>query len=460
MCTELYAIYYTHECFASSLCAKVSCRDTIRQARVTRVKTSGVKALSNVKLGRSESGAHHVFRRYGQAPEIKISKTDLPSKPGFPYVSLKDWLHHVIENDLLEQLVGVRDINQMRDLLRTFWERYKKIDPAHVAFSRGKDFPLDMLIPVLHHGDEGRGLKKKQIMVLSTHGMLGKGSHKSNTGKVAKDVSTDPLKLNMLGNTYLTHFLFCVMPVSLYNATPEAFYHMLDLQAKEFSELFHEGIIINNIRFYICCMGIKGDAPYIAKSGKFDRAFTRRPTRATSKTPCAGICHLCLAGRENFTYPVPFEQIGVERPVWEATIGIVKPYTNPSPLLQIPYQVGGTTEELWKFDLFHNVHSGMGKYFASSAIVVCLELIQASIEESFNQITIDFKAYCQRNRESPYHKKLTQSLFGVEGGIKECPEAGWSKGDFTRLILKWFGDWCSRCVIGKTSDPLYITCVS
>ena len=264
----------------------------------------------------------------------------------------------------------------------------------------------------------------------------------------------------MIGNTWLTHFLQCVLPIGLYNETPEDFYKMLDIQAKKFEELFWKGVDINNQRFFVCCIGVKSDAPFLAKSGMFLRSFSRRPTRASSRTAAAGVCHLCCAGKEDYEVDVPFEEYGALSPVWLQTCGVLKPYLERSPLLQIPSEASGTTEKLWNFDLFHNWHSGMGKYFSSSAVVVCLELVQDSIEGAFAQLTADFRVYCTRNHESPYHKKLTSTMFRVNQSFLDWPDAAWSKGDFTRLICKWFEDWCRRHVDEKTDDPLYLKCVA
>lgn len=439
--------------------SEVACRDAIRQARVTRVKSKGLTMLSKVRLARSESGAHHVFRKFGQSLEVKLSYVDLVSKNKFPYVTFTNWLKYLVETDNMDQLVGVRDLETMKKTLDTFWSRYEKIHPQHVIHQRTADggFSKDMCIPVLHHGDEGRGLKKRQLMVLSTHGILGKGSNVDNDACNPNPLG--PLRLNMIGNTFLTHFLYCVLPIYLYNDTPEAFYKMLDIQAREFRSLFENGVVIQGRRYFICCLAVKGDAPYLAKSGMLERSFSRKPTRPSSRTACAGICHLCCAGKEDFQIPVPFEEYGVENPAWLQTVGLLKPWSDRSPMLQIPYEVHCQSETFFRYDLFHNFHSGMGKYFASSAVCICLELVDSTIDGAFQNITADFKEYCARKRECPYHKALTQSLFGVAQGFQDWPDASWSKGDFTRLILQWFEDYASRNVMGHTMDPLYIKCV-
>ena len=112
-------------------------------------------------------------------------------------------------------------------------------------------------LPVLHHGDEGCGYKKRQIMVLSTHGALGKGSrhnrHQEPEGH---------LPLNIPGNTYLTHFVTGVMPVALCADHPEALDHVLSLVAKELEELFYHGLKISGRMCWIACNGVKCDQPW------------------------------------------------------------------------------------------------------------------------------------------------------------------------------------------------------
>ena len=442
----------SYHVFYVSAFAKFSCRDAIRQARVTRVDSKGLRALSGVNLKKSENGAHEVFRKFGQSIPVKISRVDLPSKRNYPSVKFGDWLTYLVEQDDMQNLVGVKTIAQMQSRLSTFWQKYRAVHPTHEIFFR--QMPLNMTIPVLFHGDEGRGHKKKQVLILSTHGFLGKGSSK-------RPSDDDCLDLNHISNSILTHFLCGILPISLYNESPESFYRILEIQSEEFQTLFDEGIMIMGRRYYVACMGVKGDAPWLQKSGRFERAFTRRPTRAKSKKAAEGICHRCCAGKEDWVKAVPFEEYGALCPAWLDTMGVLKPYNEPSPMLRIPYEHGEQFgEDFWKFDIFHNFHLGIGKSFISSAVCMVMELMTCSIAEAFERLTADFLSYCSQHHETPYHRKLSASLFGVEQSFKDCPEGGWSKGDFTRLLFQWFGDYCSRMVIGRTQDQLYLQCVT
>ena len=429
----------------------------MEQAQRTRNPSRGLKALGNVKHKKSESGAHKVFKEFGQALPIKLSYTTLPTCKRYPYVRFSTWLKYLVENDQLDQLVGVKEGEHMETRLRQFWNMFEYEQPDHLVYTRRNNGLLDCArtIPVLHHGDEGRGYKKRQIMVLSTHGALGKGSRHDRHQE-----SEGHLPLNMVGNTYLTHFLTGVMPVALYADNPEALDHVLSLVAKEFEELFYHGIKISGRMYWIVCIGVKGDQPYVTKSGHFERSFYRRPLRSSSRTPAAGICHLCLAGKEDWDRPVPYEQFGANC-AWIDTIGIETAYEIPSPLMTIPFKgEAAGAERLWKFDLFHNWHAGIGKTFASSAIIAYLSLIPGdSVEKKFEALTDDFQSYCKRIKHTPYYKKLTMALFGI-ASMQDCPSGSWVKGEYTTLLMGWFEDSFSRYLAGRTEDPFLLKIVS
>ena len=89
--------------------AEVSCRDVVRQARLSRYPSKGMKALAAVQLKKSESGAHRVFREFGQSVPVKISRVDLPTKMQYPYIKFSSWLRYLVTYDFLDQLVGVKE---------------------------------------------------------------------------------------------------------------------------------------------------------------------------------------------------------------------------------------------------------------------------------------------------------------------------------------------------------------
>ena len=430
---------------------------------MTRVASGALKKLGHVSLKNSERDCHAVFRKYGQSLPVPISKMDLDSKKGYPFVKMSAWLTYLVENDSLENLVGCRDIPVMQATLKRFWSLYRNSNPDHMMYhaTSGAALCPEMTIPVVQHGDEGRSLKRKQIMVVSTTGIIGQGSSKRpglNFNDVAED--SNPLDLNLLGHTWLNHFLHGVLPINLYNDSPQSFFQFLSEIAADFKKLFNDGLVIGNRRFFVALLGIKGDAPYLSKVGGFFRNFLRRPTKPSAKKFCPGICHLCLAGKEGPGLDLPYEEYGALQPRWLPTVGVERPFEDAPAVLDIPVIHGDEREKMFVYDLFHNFHLGLGKTFAANAFCLLLELVQDTIAGAFASMTGDFRAYCRLGHQTPYHRKLSPPLFGVEMGFKECPEGGWSKGDFTRLLCQWLEDWCRRNVVGKAVDPLYLDCVA
>ena len=300
-------------------------------------------------------------------------------------------------------------------------------------------------------------MKKKQLLVLSLHGVLGRGSHATlESNMQATSIQSDPLKLNMIGNTFLTHFLSCVMPIGIYSDSPEAFYLMLEKLTDDLRTLFFDGLQVGQRKLWVCCLAVKGDAPWLTKAGKFERNFLRRPTRSSSKKPAVGVCFKCLAGKEDWRYEVPFEDLSLH-PKWLETVEVVPPHYagEPSPLLRIPREVDNPNgERFFCYDLFHNWHSGIGKYFLSSAVVILIDLVEEkTIDDQFAALSSDFQRFCKMNRYSPYFLRLTKVMFGVQNSMKDTPSAGWSKGDFTTVLSRWLENWCLRKVLDQ--DPLY-----
>ena len=67
--THIIDDFMWHPCRPS----KVSCRD-IRQARVTRNPSKGLKKLTKISLRKSEVGSHKVFRDHGASLDVKDFK--------------------------------------------------------------------------------------------------------------------------------------------------------------------------------------------------------------------------------------------------------------------------------------------------------------------------------------------------------------------------------------------------
>ena len=152
--THIIDDFMWHPCRPS----KVSCRD-IRQARVTRNPSKGLKKLTKVSLRKSEVGSHKVFRDHGASLDVKDFK-------GWPCQQI--W-------------IPVREVWRLAEIPRWIWpppvlgwnqwlgSHEEWPEPFLVPVSEMNMFDANepgapqnhgMTIPVVVHGDEGRGRKK------------------------------------------------------------------------------------------------------------------------------------------------------------------------------------------------------------------------------------------------------------------------------------------------------------
>ena len=156
-----------------------SCRAAIRMAQgvVSDVgsaakRSAGMLELARCTLTNSEREFQRVVRKFHLALEIPL--TILPKTPGVIYpgqiaaLSLNDWLRFLIDKQLWCMLVGLHRSNpdRERQILRTFWQRFKQIEPHHRVFQLAEsgEISLETCCPVLLHGDEGRGRKKSGFL--------------------------------------------------------------------------------------------------------------------------------------------------------------------------------------------------------------------------------------------------------------------------------------------------------
>ena len=420
------------------------CKQVIKHAQTSTSSDVGVQALADVSMSHSESGAHKVFDEFGCNLDIKLSYTRLPTGEELPYIRTTDWVRYLMKTDKLEYLTGESCKKKREALLLDFWSRYAELNSSHPIYEKASSgrLLLHQCIPVLHHGDEGRGFKRSGVLIISTHGLLGRGCHKGvKVRRSAPITPDDPMCLNMIGHSLTRQFVFTVVPGVVYKDANENFDHTLDLYGQEMRSLFYDGISFPGEKIHLVCLNIKGDNVYLNKAGKMERAFTRMPRAASSRKPGAGVCWLCLAGKEDHAFQVPYEDLSPNA-TWMKTCNETLAWRVPGKLLQIPH-AGDDASNFYAVDMFHAFHLGVGKQFLSSAIATILQsdkIAGSSVPTKLVTLTCDLKAWCRKKHESPYIAGLTVEMKST----KETPVAGWSKAHTTTVVMKWFQHFLSR----------------
>ncbi|OLP73740.1 hypothetical protein AK812_SmicGene46920 [Symbiodinium microadriaticum] len=393
----------------------------------------------------------------------KIWYVDLPSQKQVPYVLFSDWVKCLGSSGRLHYLVGVKDTNRRQELFSEFWRRLEQSRPGHPVFQLAREGKIQLkdTFPVLHHGDEGRSYKKAPIMIISTHGLLGAGSAQTPELKKHCPVSADPMRLNFLGCTLTTHFIFAALPSSIYKNNPDCLDRMLQLYAADMQELTTTGVTVMEAgvqqQLFFACVACKGDLPYLSKSGHFLRTYSMCAKQATSRAPCKGICFRCQAGVEtkrqgHNACDAPWEDFG-DNASWMRTEG-PSGIGCSSPLLAIPHD---TPENLFQCDLWHNFHLGAGKSFVVNAVVALLEAEDGCMDDKLALLGADYRSYCKRMRVYSCVTSITRDLLGWQHA-NDMPSGGYHKGFLTTRLLEWLEDFMGRRH-KDTTDPYLIEIV-
>ncbi|CAK9000117.1 unnamed protein product [Durusdinium trenchii] len=380
---------------------------------------------------------------------VEIEKVDLgaPGLLEFPFVRFSSWLRYLMDTNRFSQICGVKSLPDMMETLREFWVRFEKIHPTHQIFQRFRDGSVipSLCLPVYSHTDEGRTYQKQGILVVSTHGALGRHLKQSGMG------------MNFTGRSLSTQFLFATMLRSAYSENEEIFNKLMGVYASDMHDLVEHGVWNSSRTCRLWCLhiGTKGDLPALVKCGLLQRSFRNVPKAPNSVSFCGGICHLCLAGRERPVH-YPFEDLKASASCL-ATKFVEKPWPVPGlPLLlhNLPLEVG-KEEAFFKPDLWHNWHAGVGKLWIGGCLVILSEscIPGSSVENKLGWLTHDWRTWCKNHRLAPFVTKIDRATLSYTTS-KSWPEGHWSKGQATTHLMMYLQDLCARKVENQTDDPL------
>jgi hypothetical protein len=411
---------------------KASCASALRHAAAS--KTADCPVLSELRssnIKNAERDAERVFSKYGMTVNVEMKMLSFGDLCNHPVIFPSAWMSFLAKSHELGRLVGKDPRSDVSDVLSLFWERYSESHPSHRACLDIRLGAIDSsrLLPVYIHGDEGRGKKHSNVMVLSIQSCIGIGTQQSIEKQQFQGLAE--MGLNIKGSSFLTRFLFSVIHKKFYCDNPGNFHSLLELLALDLKALYDEGFVFKNHRYRVAVLGVKGDWPFLQKAGKLIRTCYNVKKKADVKTFSNGICHLCLAGRPNF----PFENFGLS-PEWNETLGDENPWNEPGKLLICSHDEEFPAN-FYKPDIFHTMHLGSAKDFAASTIAECLPLLVGTNQDDrLKDATAQLKTFCHTN-----HLHLNMNRFSKEGlgltSAVDFPTACWSKGSDTTVICKW-----------------------
>jgi len=96
-------------------------------------------------------------------PKVKVESVYWPT------LSMRSWISIIAESYPEIMFAGFRfeEEHLWKPLFSWFWDQYKKIDGSHPAFHELDQASLSSSVPIMLHGDEGRGLRSQAFMVES-----------------------------------------------------------------------------------------------------------------------------------------------------------------------------------------------------------------------------------------------------------------------------------------------------
>ena len=168
-------------CFTLWSRAKVSARLCTRLQDAAAFESSGRTSKPTSATSNVARNAYRQIRRLGVGWKVKtdvyefICEDDGSILP-IHYLHPKKMMEYLLKTHPVV-LFGSMDPGKARESLVAFWEGYKQHHPDHLAFSLG--VPSHQLLPIVLHGDEGRGKRRSNTTVFSWESPIGITGHSS-----------------------------------------------------------------------------------------------------------------------------------------------------------------------------------------------------------------------------------------------------------------------------------------
>jgi hypothetical protein len=234
--------------------------------------------MTRIPDANAEDRIHALLKKNNLALPLEISPLSGSHVEGYPRIKPLDFLEYMAGSGNIHRLLGGHRISSCRVLLETFWRQYELCHPDFGLFlTRGVDYGT--CIPIYAHADGGRGFKKSELMVFNWSSALGIGTGKQNR----KDHAVRPVsfkrktannpRVNLLGHSYATHYLWAVMPAA-WHKDDSTFQAMLTEFGRDLAECFEKGVMVGGAHFRLVLLGLKADLKLQARAGKFKRWYS------------------------------------------------------------------------------------------------------------------------------------------------------------------------------------------
>ena len=414
-----------------------------------------------------------LFRRKSIGWKIPLRTYQFQSEGGdvipMAYIAPSDLLPWLMANDPGVLVGGLQTPSERALHLKAFWEAFRLANPDHAVYEEhGSN--LSQVLPMLWHGDEGRGKRRGNTVVTSLETPFSLYTAVNVKKRKHEDCGCDPpaaslrkyqtvhrklsaehleaLKMQsttMKGHSFLHRFLLFIIPSSVHHTHPGALMGLLKILALDLRRLFFEGFSVGNRHYAVALVGAKGDLKWYKKIA-LERSWENKGI--VRNIAC---CHECGAGVDN----CPMEDMS-EVPVWANTRFFSRPWTTPPPMLPVPV-CRAAPEKQYRRDPFHLCKVGIYRDLAGSALLWMVAKnyfgAQGDLNDKLASAHGSFKLYCTVTGKSPALRSITRALLQYPR-LDAYPWAN-TKGSDTMLLLSWL---LTQCVAFMNSplDPVHI----
>ena len=444
------------------------CSLPLSEAEAVRVVRTWHAAKGRIATASQEAHAQRstdsFFKKRKLSLPVQISSLDHVVRVGKEsritshFVLPSEWLRCIVSSDI-SVLCGEQNPAAS---FRAFWEGFRLSNPDHKVFEVHSPEALTKVVPLLLHGDEGRGQKKSPYLVVSIESPIGCMARLKKACSCSAHMEARPdlaifgeardylltekvknacLKMftNFRGHSYLTRHLVFGARAWVYKKNPHVLEELLDVIVDDFNQLMFRGIQIpGHPVMFAALAGCKGDMDWRLKMYNLNRCYSKVQSRDVGM-----ICHACCAAAgANSIHN--FDDFS-EAPNWESTLYTSRPFENPWPrLAHLPIN-DDTPEKAIVGDTLHIIKLGIARDLVGGIIIVLLrrgffddEGSSKNLKDRLERAHSHFMLFCGATKEHPSLRGFTKDFFHIRNFLS-APSAPWanSKGSDSLILLRW-----------------------
>lgn len=327
-----------------------------------------------------------LLRKKGDGWNVPLSEFDFTAPDGrilpITYMKPSDLVTYLMTHHPSVLVGGIQSETERAVHLESFWEAFRLSNGDHKVFQEHAH-SLANCLPLAWHGDEGRGKRRGNTVVVSCETVFSVMTSLNNKRKFGccdppatskarfpnvqsrfsarHKAALEMQMTTMKGHSLLHHYPLFIIPSGIHHEHPQATMELLELIAADFRKLFFEGVDIatgNGRKNYtVAIVGAKGDLKWFRKIA-LERSWENQGV--VRNLAC---CHQCGAGVDG----MPFEDLGSQDPVWSPTRFTTRPWNTPPVMNPVPFSTGAP-EKQYRNDPFHLCKVGIYRDLVGSAV--------------------------------------------------------------------------------------------